>query len=113
MTVADALKQVGRYRATYEYWRKTDPEFRRKIDTLRLARKDPTLANVDFRDFRMTFFGMETFWHHQQMIDAIESAAPQSITMILAPPEHAKGLALDTPLPTPTGWTTMGDVQVG
>lgn len=24
-----------------------------------------------------------------------------------------KGLALDTPLPTPTGWTTMQDVQVG
>lgn len=24
-----------------------------------------------------------------------------------------KGLALDTPLPTPTGWTTMGEVQVG
>lgn len=24
-----------------------------------------------------------------------------------------KGLALDTPLPTPTGWTTMGDVTVG
>jgi RecB family exonuclease len=24
-----------------------------------------------------------------------------------------KGLALDTPLPTPTGWTTMADVQVG
>lgn len=25
----------------------------------------------------------------------------------------SKGLALDTPLPTPTGWTTMGAVQVG
>jgi RecB family exonuclease len=24
-----------------------------------------------------------------------------------------KGLAVDTPLPTPTGWTTMGDVRVG
>ncbi|WP_311221355.1 MULTISPECIES: LAGLIDADG family homing endonuclease [unclassified Acidovorax] len=24
-----------------------------------------------------------------------------------------KGLALDTPLPTPTGWTTMGELQVG
>jgi len=24
-----------------------------------------------------------------------------------------KGLAVDTPLPTPEGWTTMGDVQVG
>jgi replicative DNA helicase len=24
-----------------------------------------------------------------------------------------KALALDTPLPTPAGWTTMGEVQVG
>ncbi len=24
-----------------------------------------------------------------------------------------KGLALDTPIPTPTGWTTMGELQVG
>ena len=24
-----------------------------------------------------------------------------------------KALALDTPLPTPTGWTTMGEVAVG
>ncbi len=24
-----------------------------------------------------------------------------------------KALALDTPLPTPTGWTTMGEVKVG
>lgn len=24
-----------------------------------------------------------------------------------------KGLALDTPIPTPNGWTTMGDVQIG
>lgn len=27
--------------------------------------------------------------------------------------KNGKGLALDTPLPTPTGWTTMGDVQTG
>ena len=27
--------------------------------------------------------------------------------------EDFKGLSLDTPLPTPTGWTTMGQVQVG
>lgn len=27
--------------------------------------------------------------------------------------EGGKGLALDTPLPTPTGWTTMADVAVG
>lgn len=27
--------------------------------------------------------------------------------------KNGKALALDTPLPTPTGWTTMGEVQVG
>lgn len=29
------------------------------------------------------------------------------------PRKNAKALALDTPIPTPTGWTTMGEVSVG
>ena len=29
------------------------------------------------------------------------------------PKKNGKALALDTPLPTPSGWTVMGDVQVG
>jgi replicative DNA helicase len=33
--------------------------------------------------------------------------------VVAARPAMGKALALDTPLPTPTGWTTMGDVQVG
>src|SRR6187397_1011448 len=33
--------------------------------------------------------------------------------VLAARPAVGKALALDTPLPTPTGWTTMGDVQVG
>lgn len=32
---------------------------------------------------------------------------------ILGIRDSGKALALDTPLPTPTGWTTMGDVRVG
>ena len=32
---------------------------------------------------------------------------------ILAKRRSGKALALDTPLPTPKGWTTMGEVQVG
>ena len=35
------------------------------------------------------------------------------MTIVFARPGHGKALALDTPLPTPTGWTTMGDVTVG
>ncbi len=38
---------------------------------------------------------------------------PGQMVIIAARPAMGKALALDTPLPTPTGWTTMGEVQVG
>ncbi|MEP9381890.1 replicative DNA helicase [Nocardioides sp. KR10-350] len=33
--------------------------------------------------------------------------------VVAARPAMGKALALDTPLPTPSGWTTMGEVEVG
>lgn len=38
---------------------------------------------------------------------------PGQMIVVAARPAVGKALALDTPLPTPTGWTTMGDVAVG
>ncbi len=38
---------------------------------------------------------------------------PGQMIIVAARPGVGKALALDTPLPTPTGWTTMGDVSVG
>lgn len=38
---------------------------------------------------------------------------PGQMIIIAARPGVGKALALDTPLPTPTGWATMGDVAVG
>jgi replicative DNA helicase len=38
---------------------------------------------------------------------------PGQLIVIAGRPGLGKALALDTPLPTPTGWTTMGAVQVG
>jgi replicative DNA helicase len=38
---------------------------------------------------------------------------PGQMIIIAARPGIGKALALDTPLPTPTGWTTMGAVAVG
>jgi replicative DNA helicase len=38
---------------------------------------------------------------------------PGQMVIIAARPGVGKALALDTPLPTPTGWTTMGNVDVG
>lgn len=39
--------------------------------------------------------------------------APGSLIVIAARPGVGKALALNTPLVTPTGWTTMGEVQEG
>ncbi|MCA1780807.1 MAG: replicative DNA helicase [Dermatophilaceae bacterium] len=38
---------------------------------------------------------------------------PGQMIVIAARPAMGKALALDTPLPTPDGWTTMGEVQLG
>ena len=47
-------------------------------------------------------------------LDALTNGLhPGQMVVIAARPAMGKALALETPLPTPTGWTTMGEVQVG
>jgi replicative DNA helicase len=37
----------------------------------------------------------------------------KGLTFLVGAPKTYKALALDTPIPTPTGWTLMGDLRVG
>ncbi len=47
-------------------------------------------------------------------LDRLTSGLQRSnLIIVAARPSVGKALALDTPLPTPTGWTTMGEVAVG
>jgi replicative DNA helicase len=47
-------------------------------------------------------------------LDALTNGLhPGQMVVIAARPALGKALALDTPLPTPSGWTTMDDVQQG
>src|SRR6185437_14789996 len=47
-------------------------------------------------------------------LDALTNGLhPGQMIVVAARPAMGKALALDTPLATPTGWTTMGAVQVG
>src|SRR6266508_3412755 len=47
-------------------------------------------------------------------LDRLTSGLQASnLIIVAARPAVGKALALDTPLPTPTGWTTMGDVELG
>src|SRR6201998_1776070 len=45
--------------------------------------------------------------------DVTHGLHPGQMIIVAARPGVGKALALDTPLPTPTGWTTMGDVAGG
>ncbi|GBE63941.1 replicative DNA helicase [Mycobacterium sp. MFM001] len=48
-----------------------------------------------------------------ELDDVTNGLHPGQMIIIAARPGVGKALALNTPLPTPTGWTTMGDVAVG
>jgi hypothetical protein len=50
--------------------------------------------------------------YQRGIMDAISDAATQSV-VIMSSAQVGKALALDTPIATPKGWTTMGEVQVG
>src|SRR4051794_8395516 len=45
--------------------------------------------------------------------ELLSGLQPNALVVVGARPAMGKALALDTPLPTPTGWTTMSDVQPG
>nr|WP_042183891.1 replicative DNA helicase [Kibdelosporangium sp. MJ126-NF4]CEL15943.1 Replicative DNA helicase [Kibdelosporangium sp. MJ126-NF4]CTQ93867.1 Replicative DNA helicase (EC 3.6.1.-) [Kibdelosporangium sp. MJ126-NF4] len=45
--------------------------------------------------------------------DLTNGLHPGQMIIVAARPGVGKALALDTPLPTPAGWTTMGEVKVG
>jgi replicative DNA helicase len=49
----------------------------------------------------------------QQLDEITNGLHPGQMITVAGRPGSGKALALDTALPTPTGWTTMGEVQVG
>jgi replicative DNA helicase len=49
----------------------------------------------------------------QQLDEITNGLHPGQMITVAGRPGSGKALALDTPLATPTGWTTMGAVQVG
>ena len=62
-------------------------------------------------------------WRHTPALTGVSSGWPELdeyyrpvkryMTVVTGFPNAGKALALYTPLPTPTGWTTMGDVKIG
>lgn len=54
-------------------------------------------------------------WHHRIIAQHVDDFVSGKIKrlIIAAPPRTGKALSLDTPIPTPSGWKTMGEIEVG
>src|SRR5947208_16086771 len=76
--------------------------------------------------FSKVYMGNRLFDHHLQWLHLLEGREPRSLhpnqtyipghknlLLINTPPHHAKGLRITEPIPTPSGWITMGDLKVG
>ena len=60
--------------------------------------EDPEKGEIGwsgFAGFRRVFFGMETYWFQQQIIDKLEKAKEGTVTLILIPPAHGKTTLLE------------------
>ncbi len=107
-----AMDAVGRSIKTYEYYRKTDPDFALAIDKIRsmTARGEmggPTQEVPPFPEFSLKYLGTEVFTHQRHWIDLLEGRVPQDVhpaityepgasdlIIVNTPPEHAKSTTI-------------------
>ena len=50
---------------------------------------------------------------YSDLDELLSGLQPSTLNIVGARPAMGKAISIDTPLPTPTGWTTMGDVRPG
>jgi hypothetical protein len=113
MTVEQAVASAGRSIKSYEYYRRTDPVWKDKVDRTRLGLRgasfiEQTLDDLSFADFRERFLKSQTFPHQQNLIDVIEGRQPSWLhpsmkyekgmannrILINIPPNHAKSITV-------------------
>jgi hypothetical protein len=110
-TIDEACRQAGKARSSYDYYRKTDPDFRSLIDKALAAKieraKGFRETVPDFPEFCRQYLNTQLFTHHLQWYDLLEGRAPRELhprqryvkgdadqILINTPPEHAKSTAL-------------------
>ena len=78
-----------------------------------LKRRQARLGLLSFTGYTMPTYLVN--WHHQLICSKLDAWAKGEIKrlMLFTPPRHGKALAVNTPIPTPSGWTTMGAIRAG
>lgn len=111
-SIVDALKIVGKSRKTYEYYRRTDPEFVEKVERQKILvsrdKGDVVKTEVpDFPEFTEKYFGQKLFPHQLQWFDLLEGREPRELhpsmtyepgresrIIVNTPPGHAKSTTI-------------------
>jgi len=113
MTVEQACKSAGKSLKTYEYYRRSDPVFKDRMDRTRLGLRGQSFIeeqtkDLDFPTFRQKYLNSKTFGHQQNLIDVIEGREPSwfhpsmkyekglanNRILINIPPNHAKSITV-------------------
>ena len=126
-TIADAVDIVGKSRATYDYYRRTDNEFAKAIDNKKVmvARgkaETPDVAVPDFPEFCEKYLGQKLFPHQLQWYDVLEGREPRELhpsmtyeqgdpdlLIVNTPPGHAKSTTITSNYVT---WRIVKDPNV-
>lgn len=87
LSIGESLRMVGRNRMVYEKWREREPDWAARVTA---AAGEGSAGALDFVKFRKVMFDRDTPPHHLLMIEAMERAQPDSISLVLAWPEAAK-----------------------
>ena len=108
-TVPRALDRINRTRATYDRWRRADPVFANRVDSLRRAREGNSYGRVEipFAEFSAQYLGTRVFPHMQNVVDLLEGNSPSwtpagivfepgepDLIITNMPPEHGKSVSL-------------------
>lgn len=97
----------GQFRAIDDFYSRLDKQYDEALRTAAQFKLSPFCEYM--------FRNEPPAMHHEFLIDHMEAVHNKEIMRLAVsmPPGSAKALTLDTPIPTPDGWTTMGELSVG
>lgn len=116
--IAESCRRVGWTENAYRYHRRVRPMWGAECDAVRAAARGGAVMpelHVGFPEKVARFFPDRRphMAHQLRIVDELKGLGPRDVLMVNIWPEAGKLLSLDTPIPTPSGWTTMCEIRRG
>lgn len=110
-TVADACRLAGKSAEIWDYYKRTDPEFRERSNLITAQRSGKKVTgenrDISFEEFSEKYLKSRRFRHQMQWVDLIEGREPRDLhpgqvymqgapdaIVVNTPPGHAKSTTL-------------------